>query len=1064
MPGPLPGVRTVSARQPARRRFGNGVNAGHNNKPLIGDITMRALVKWTLRLASLLAGLVLGLAVLAGGALFVLDDEDYRSALIWAAGRFLDASLEIRGPFALHLGREATLSAVDTSLRAHDGSYSLEAGSFQTRVRLDSLLEGIVWVKGVMLADVRVEAKQSGDAREFDWHGASIPTFVVEEVRLNNINVVYRQAAPERTHTFDLMTLVVDDINNSGPLGIQGNGRIEDRSFSIQGQLDSLAQLVGAAQPYSVQLDLTSDSLITHVEGVIDRPLAGEGLDLQLSITDSRLSRTLRLWDARAPELGSMSARMQLRGDYDAPRLEQINAQLKRPGELDLNVSGQVGDLTGPGQVELHIDGHSSNPYVTSWLLFDRDNKLKTLSVKCMIRGANGRFRLDDLRAQARTRSGVQIDLGGSTDILASLNGESSRLSGLKLVIDAPSTRALTALTGQGGEAIPEFGRVKVAARLIPSLESIGLDGVQLDIGGPGRVRATATGSGGIIPFTGMAGWTGYNLTLDAQADKSIYLNKYLERTLPELGAVRARMRVRGGLSGVSVESLQLSVGDKDKPALRANGSVRTGFSKRSTSLDIGFDVATADLIAAVSAQPPSTSPGRLEGSITASDLDGSWGVDKFAVVSVQTSLFQLKASGTLGDLANRDQGEVRTMLEIDDPPALGRALGVDLSGLSRYRGQGSLRIVKGRLNYTASNTLGATTSKTVLTGTLTGDKPRLKGELDIPVLHLADFGLHTPPAVAVAADKQAKGGGGKSLFSRRPLDFGILRSFDLDLKVSVPEVTGSTLRLKHLNAGIALQGGVLRVSPVKLEFEGGPAAADLMIDARKKPRITLSITGDDLSLGPALAEIQDEVPVEGYVNMNADVRATGSSAHELASSLEGKLGFGLENARVPRKYVEFLAIDVFGWAINTAMRREPYANLDCVMVSFDIKEGIATSTLLAADGPSLAVAGTATLDLGDETIDMTLLPKQKQTLFSQLSPVHVKGPLRDPEVTALPVKAAITSLGSMALVPALPMVAIPAILGEKLWATLKDHDRKEGGCARLTEKIVKRKEKEKFW
>jgi hypothetical protein len=1025
---------------------------------------MRALLSWTLRLTGLLTSLVLGLVVLTVGALFVLDDEDYRSALVWAADHFLDASLEIRGPFALHFGRQATLSAGHVSLKAHDGSYDLDVGSFQTDVRLDSLLQGIVWVKDLMLVDVHLETTQSGNSGGFDFHGLCIPAFVIEEVRLNNIQVIYHQTAPKETHTIDLQTLVVDDVDNRGPLGIQGKGRIEDRPFSIQGQLGSLAQLVSAAQPYAVLLELTSESLTAHVEGTIARPLEGEGLDLQLSLTDNRLARTLRLWSAHAPAIGSVSARMLLRGDYDAPRLEQINAQLSRPGELDLNVTGEVGDLATLEQVKLHIDGRSTNPSVTSWLLFDRSDKLRTITLKGTLLRNDRRYRIEDLQAQARTRSGVQVALDGSSDIRAALNTQSSEPGGLRIVIDAPSTRALTVLAGQGGDVIPEFGRVTATARLIPSLQSIALDGVRLDIGGPGQMRATASGSGGVIPFAGMQGWTGFNLTLDVNAQKSTYLNKYLGRTLPELGAVRARMRVRGGLSSVSLESMQLSVGAVDRPALRANGTLRTGFRKRSTSLDFGFEIVTADLIAAVLNHPLSARLGGLEGSVTASDLDGSWGVDKFTVVSIQTQLFQFKASGALGDLARRDQGEVRTALEIDDLPALGRALGVDLSGFPPYRGQGSLRIVKGQLSYRASNTLGTTTSKTVLTGSLTGDRPRLKGELEIPVLHLADLGLHRQSAVAGAAGKKAKAESGGALFSRRPLDFSFLHSVDLDLKVDVPEVAGSSLRLRHVAARIRLQDGVLRASPVKLEFEGGPASVDLVLDARAKPRVTLNITGDDLSLGPALAEIQNAVPVEGYVNLNADVRATGNSAHELASTLSGKFGFGLENARVPEKYIEFLAVDAFGWAYNTALRRDRYANLDCVMVSFDIKDGIATSNLLAADGPSLTVAGTATIDLGDETIDMTLLPKQRRSLFSRLSPVHIKGPLQAPQVTAVPVKAAITSLGSLALVPALPMVAIPAILGEKLWATLRDHEPKEGGCARLTEKIVKRKEKDKFW
>ena len=334
-------------------------------------------MKWILRLAVLVPAMVLALAVMVTGALFVLDDEDYRSALVWSADRFLDATLEIGGPFALHLGREASLTAGDFSLRANDGSYSLAVGDFRTRVRLDSLLEGIYWIKSLVLADVQLEVKQAADDGGFDFQGISIPAFVIEQARLNNFNVIYHESNPDKSHTIDLQALVVDDVNNSGPLGIQGNGRFQDRPFIIKGQLDSLVQLIGAGQPYAVQLDITSGTLETRVEGTIARPLEGQGLDLQLSLTDPQLSQTLRFWDESAPELGAVSARMQLRGDYDTPRLEQISARVQRPGELDVNVTGEIADLATLGQLELQIDGRSSNPSVISWLLSDSGTSWK---------------------------------------------------------------------------------------------------------------------------------------------------------------------------------------------------------------------------------------------------------------------------------------------------------------------------------------------------------------------------------------------------------------------------------------------------------------------------------------------------------------------------------------------------------------------------------------------------------------------------------------------------------------------------------------------------------------
>jgi uncharacterized protein involved in outer membrane biogenesis len=1019
-------------------------------------------MKWILRQVLLLPAIVLALVVMVTGALFVLDNEDYRSALGWAAGRFLDASLEIKGPFELSLGRETSLTAGDVSLHANDGSYSLTVGEFRTRVRLDSLLEGIYWIKSLDLADVQLEAKQAADDSGFDFQGITIPAFVIEQARLNNFNVIYHESNPDKSHTLDLQTLVVDDVNNSGPLGIQGSGQFENRPFIIKGRVDSLVQLIDASQPYSVQLDITSGTLESRIEGTVARPLEGEGLDLELSLTDPQLTRTLRLWNDSAPELGTVSAQMWLRGDYDRPRLEQISARVQRPGELDLNVSGEITDLTNLGQLELQLDGQSSNPSVISWLLFDRRNRLQSLTLKGTVRARDGQYRIEDLQAQALTGSDVQVEVSGTADIHKTVNLPPAQVAGLTLAFDSPTTRALTMLTSQGGDDIPEFGRVKATALLVPYLDGIGLDRVNLDIGGPGQIRATASGSFGVIPFSSMEKWSGFNLILDARAGKSTLLNKYLKLELPELGAVAASMRVRGGMTSASIESLKLTVGNPDNPALRANGTVRTGFRQRSTTMDIGFDVSTAGLIAAVNKQASLSNLGRLDGNLTASDTDGIWGVDKFTMISARTSLFQLKVTGGVDDLLKPDQGRVRTMLEIDDVPALGMALGVDLSGFSSYRGQGYLRVNRGRVDYEATNTLGSTRSTTSLTGSLAGHKPRLKGKLDIPVFNMADFGIGKHADGGKSTSPPVNKTGNQFLFSRQAFNLNFLRALDLDLTIVVSSVAGTGLRFEQLDARINLQDGVLRASPVKLQFEGGPATVDLVINTRQKPAVKVTISGNDLSLGPALAEIQNDVPVEGYVNLQADVSAGGDSAHDLASSLDGKVSFGLENARVPRRYIEILAVDVFGWAFNTATRRAPYANLDCVMAAFDVKNGVATSNLLVADGPSLAVAGTATLDFGAETMDMTLLPDQKGSLFSKLAPVHIKGPLRDPVVTALPVKSAVTSLGTLALVPALPMVAIPAILGEKLWTTLKDHDQRDGGCVKLAKKIVKRKEKAK--
>jgi len=105
------------------------------------------------------------------------------------------------------------------------------------------------------------------------------------------------------------------------------------------------------------------------------------------------------------------------------------------------------------------------------------------------------------------------------------------------------------------------------------------------------------------------------------------------------------------------------------------------------------------------------------------------------------------------------------------------------------------------------------------------------------------------------------------------------------------------------------------------------------------------------------------------------------------------------------------------------------------------------SSTLLAADGPHLAIEGELTLNLGAETIDAVFLPKQKRKLFTSASPVRLSGDMREPDVKAIPAKEAAAKIGALVLVP---YVAIPVAILGKLWESVDDKDGYGGGCTNL--------------
>lgn len=186
-------------------------------------------------------------------------------------------------------------------------------------------------------------------------------------------------------------------------------------------------------------------------------------------------------------------------------------------------------------------------------------------------------------------------------------------------------------------------------------------------------------------------------------------------------------------------------------------------------------------------------------------------------------------------------------------------------------------------------------------------------------------------------------------------------------------------------------------------------------------------------------------MPVEGKAHLKIDFKSSGHSPHEMAANLSGEGSFSLEQAKIPKVYIEFLSVDVLGWMTRMVTFEDSYSTLNCAMTSFDIDQGVAKSNLLFADGPQLSIDGSATLDLGQETIDMTVFPTQKKRITSSTSTIKITGPLADPDVETSTSKAGtVAAVGGALLVP---QVVIPVFLIEQLWKRVFTGD-DDTGCA----------------
>ena len=84
----------------------------------------------------------------------------------------------------------------------------------------------------------------------------------------------------------------------------------------------------------------------------------------------------------------------------------------------------------------------------------------------------------------------------------------------------------------------------------------------------------------------------------------------------------------------------------------------------------------------------------------------------------------------------------------------------------------------------------------------------------------------------------------------------------------------------------------------------------------------------------------------------------------------------------------------------------------------FTINDGVVATRAFLIDTDDYTVTGEGTVDLGQETVDYVMLPKKKSRVVVKAEPVKITGKLSDPDISALPIKSAAATYGSLIFGP----------------------------------------------
>jgi len=280
----------------------------------------------------------------------------------------------------------------------------------------------------------------------------------------------------------------------------------------------------------------------------------------------------------------------------------------------------------------------------------------------------------------------------------------------------------------------------------------------------------------------------------------------------------------------------------------------------------------------------------------------------------------------------------------------------------------------------------------------LSGSRPSIDARLSSNMINLAALGGtaggEAPAGAAPAAGKPDR------VFPDDPLPLEGLQAVDARLKFDAKTIIAAGARLQNANVGLALKGGNLFVDPLKAEIADGTIDGSMNLDGRAKAaNLALKATLLKVDLHKLLQELKLTDDVEGGANISLDVRGTGGSVRSIMGSLDGRAGVLMGKGRMKDSFMQTM-LGGSGQLLNQVLDKgqKGYTVVECAVFDFEIRKGIASAKALYMDLESRGIIGDGTVNLGAETLDLTIDPRKKRSMDKAVLPVRITGTLLAPK------------------------------------------------------------------
>jgi hypothetical protein len=228
------------------------------------------------------------------------------------------------------------------------------------------------------------------------------------------------------------------------------------------------------------------------------------------------------------------------------------------------------------------------------------------------------------------------------------------------------------------------------------------------------------------------------------------------------------------------------------------------------------------------------------------------------------------------------------------------------------------------------------------------------------------------------------------------PLRVDAIRNFDADVRWSVRAVSNENWPISNIDLKLALERGLMTLSPLTFDMAGGHVASDISIDARRVPVFTrYDVRLSPTPMGKLLGRWGvEESGTTGTLKARVQMTGSGDSVAKSLASSTGRIAVIIPAGTMWARNIQLSELDVGTFLTKMfAKKLKDPVQINCGLVAFTVRDGIAAVDPILIDTRKNVIVGRGGFSFKTEALDMRIRADGKTfSLFSGQSPVGIGG------------------------------------------------------------------------